>query len=98
LAQSGKNFCRWHWLGFPRIKARNAAANLRFPRSIRARFRVWLDADEQTISQRDALIRRQHEGVVGERIKGGGHGRRLGQKIVSVEPENCRRTKVKRQL
>ncbi|CAN5606045.1 hypothetical protein BH18VER1_BH18VER1_06770 [soil metagenome] len=58
----------------PGVKASAAPRNLRLPSGIRPRLRLRLYADEKPISERDALIGRQHEGIVRKSIKCGGHG------------------------
>jgi hypothetical protein len=69
------------------VKLRDASHDLSLPRGVRSQLRVRLDADEEAISESDALIGRQHEGVVRKIIECHRHERMVGQQTECVESE-----------
>ena len=77
LAQLCKNVCRGNWSGLSGVETCDASRNLHFPCRVRSRFRIRFDADEKSVREGNALIGRQHHGVVNKCVKCRGHMRKI---------------------
>jgi hypothetical protein len=101
LMQAVENLCSRYRLSLSRVKACEAMCNFCFP----SRFRAWLwigfYANEEAVCEGDALVGRQDQGVLRERIECRRHGIRYDRKRnastqitarehLSPSPDHCR--------